>query len=222
MKRIYYWLIGIAILGASCGKEEEVVAEFSVSGSVELLDSEFWPQHQKVVFGVFEQGERNPFLSVELLQPAGRQLEFKLQDIPEGEYEVKLYISENVVSKYELVSYGSIRVHNDVVLEERACWFISFERVQKQVLNSCLQCHGGSLQTAAGLNLYENHSYDLLVKQSATNSLLNRVEPGNADSSFVVQVLKKQDLPFDHSASSTASQGDIQLIVDWINQGAEH
>ena len=76
--------------------------------------------------------------------------------------------------------------------------------------NSCINCHGGN-RTEKGLIL---KTYADLMKGSQNGSV---VTAGDADHSKLAQLVISQKMP-KRGAKLTAPQ--IQLIVDWINQGA--
>lgn len=210
-------LFGLAV---SCGGGDEPEATFTINGTVTFTDFDFFPEQQNVVFGLFNPGEIQPIRSVSIPKPTANPAQFSISNVEGGSYEMALYISENIIRKADLATYGNVSVNDHVQLPAKSATFVSFARVQEQIFDYCLQCHGGSSQTAAGLNLLPGRSYGMLVNQPSTNSDKLRVEPGNVDQSFLIQVLNKDNLPFDHSASTSATPGDIQLIANWINNGA--
>lgn len=94
--------------------------------------------------------------------------------------------------------------------------------IQSDVFDrSCTACHGGSTEPAAGLYLTEGKSYTALVgvvaDQSKDSLLL--VNPGNAQESFLHVMLRENVLRYDHTQIIT-SANTLQLIDDWINNGA--
>ncbi len=85
--------------------------------------------------------------------------------------------------------------------------------------NGCETCHGGS----GNLYLTPGQSYSNLVSVPASAPVpVNRVEPGNADQSFLFWKVNC-DSPGSGSRmpiGGTLSEADQALIRDWINQGA--
>lgn len=207
-------------IAVGCGKSDTTEASFTVSGTVTFLDVEFWPEQQNVMFGLFEPGEVQPVSSVKLSKPSENQTSFSIGQVAVGNYEMVVYISENIIRKADLVNFGNKLVEADLQLSNKSAVLVSFEQIQNQIFSNCLQCHGGAEHTAAGLILFPDKSYDMLVNMPALNSDLLRVEPNKANKSFLIRVLNKDNLPFDHSASTTATAGDIQLVNNWINKGA--
>lgn len=76
--------------------------------------------------------------------------------------------------------------------------------------NSCIRCHGDS-RTERGLDL---GSYDALMRGSRNGAMLI---PGDAQNSELALQVISGEMP--RRAPKLADE-QIQLIVDWINQGA--
>ncbi len=109
-------------------------------------------------------------------------------------------------------------------------------QIQPIFNSNCVRCHApgglGYIQTGGtqndGLDLSRGDSYDSLVRQ-LTHQLPEtapqwRVLPGDADASYVVQKIVSgapkfgKRMPFD--GPPYLSQAEIQLIRNWIEQGA--
>lgn len=104
-----------------------------------------------------------------------------------------------------------------------------FERVQNQVFNSqCITCHGGSSASPAGnLRLTEGNSYNSLVNVKAPDSSEGKmyVNPGNVNSSFIIDVLSDDILKYyNHTDIFSGSERSeiLSLIQGWINEGVEN
>lgn len=102
----------------------------------------------------------------------------------------------------------------------------SLAEVQDQVFSqSCVGCHGGS-GPAAGLNLEEANAFDNIVNvpSSQVPSLL-RVEPGNADDSYLlVKITGSERMApgtFQMPIGQELSSEHIGLVRRWIDGGAE-
>jgi hypothetical protein len=74
----------------------------------------------------------------------------------------------------------------------------------------CKNCHGGN-KTEEGLILL---SYADVMKGSDNGLVVN---PGQADNSLLVELLIEQKMP---KRGPKLTSPQIQLIIDWINQGA--
>jgi mono/diheme cytochrome c family protein len=76
----------------------------------------------------------------------------------------------------------------------------------------CVECHGG-LRTREGLNMT---SYDALMAGSFNGAV---IIPGNANESITVQLIAASEMP---ERGPAVSNVELQLIIDWINQGAQN
>jgi hypothetical protein len=108
---------------------------------------------------------------------------------------------------------------------------VTLARVQSMIFTprcAVLSCHGGPF-VAGGLNLEEGQSYDQLVGKDPQDGAavalgLKRVDPFNPDNSFLVIKVEGPDsltlgtrMP---QLPPNLTGGQIQLIRDWIAQGA--
>lgn len=88
---------------------------------------------------------------------------------------------------------------------------VSFANDVLPILNSrCANCHGGN-RTEEGLILL---TYADIVRGSDNGPV---IVAGNADGSFLVEQVVSQEMP---KRGPKLTPPQIQLIVDWINQGA--
>jgi hypothetical protein len=74
----------------------------------------------------------------------------------------------------------------------------------------CKNCHGGN-KTEEGLNLL---SYAAVMQGSDNGAV---VIPGDADNSLLVEQLVTQEMP---KRGPKWTPDQIQIVIDWINQGA--
>lgn len=215
-------LLTIALVLTSCTKEDApITMEISITASFHIGDPEYWPGDEKVVFGIFNSGAYSAIKEIEVVKPAEDVLDVVLEDIAPGEYVCKLFISENNQNLAVLVDYGLQMFKNTTVLSTRNFSFITLNRVQQQVFTKCYTCHGSSNgQPAAGLILLEGQSYTNLVNVAAENSDMLRVKPFASDESFLINVIDRNNISFDHSASSGLSKSDKDLVIHWIDEGA--
>ena len=77
--------------------------------------------------------------------------------------------------------------------------------------NRCQNCHGGDRGTEEGLDMT---SYANLMAGSDNGPV---VVPGDADNSLMVEMLLANKMP---KRGPKLTPPQVQLIVDWINQGA--
>ncbi len=97
--------------------------------------------------------------------------------------------------------------------------------IQREIFNTtCIQCHGGSNFSAAGLNLTEGLSYDQLVGVASVKMpALRRVEAGESGASVLYMILESEcsaTWNYDHSVE-VLRQEKLDLIKNWIDSGAK-
>lgn len=219
---------GLALLAILSACTHEYFPDEKVNWNAQILlsftDTQYWPEGQQIRVGAFTSGDmKNPVASIGVGKPSGENTQVAIGSIPEGTYRFKLYVTENSNYKADLADLGEETVAGDLSLSKTGITLITFDRVQRQVLNACILCHGGSSgQLAANLNLMPGKSYAQLVGvPSVKNPAFIRVNAESATYSYLVKVLNK-DIDFDHAASSSATAADKQLITDWINEGAKN
>ena len=224
MKWIGILLVSSIAFFSSCTHpyEEEVVNTWDVNMSLSFIDPEFWPDGQQLYVGLFEEDDaRNPIAQTNLNQPANNSVEASIYEVAEGSYNAQLYLTENGIYKVKVLDLGAYDVYDNINESIENIQLITYDRVQRQVFNNCVVCHGSSAgDIAAGLNLTPDNSYEHLVNVSAfmqPNMVL--VYPNGADYSYLLKVLQKE-IDFNHPASSSATEADRQLVEDWIEQGA--
>jgi len=96
--------------------------------------------------------------------------------------------------------------------EPAAATEVSFAGNIQPLLNSrCQTCHGGDRGTEEGLDLT---SYANIIAGSDNGPV---VIAGDADGSLLVQMIVENKMP---KRGPKLAPPQIQLIIDWINQGA--
>ncbi len=83
-------------------------------------------------------------------------------------------------------------------------------------------CHDLSNSTGTGLILVSGHAYDSLVGVASVEVALNRVEPGDADNSYLVHKIEGTQTVGDRMPRNQTplTPDQIQMIRAWIDQGA--
>lgn len=199
-------------------------ASWNAQVSLSFTDAQYWPEGQQIRVGAFEADDsKKPVASVAVAMPSGNQTSVAIGSIPQGTYDFKVYVVENSVFKADIFDLGEHVVNGEFAISGSEITLISFNRVQRQILNSCVVCHGRSSgETAASLSLMPDESYTQLVGvRSVKNPSFLRVNPSSGTYSYLIKVLNKE-IDFDHAASSSATTADKQLIMDWINEGAKN
>lgn len=218
--------LALLVIASACTHEyiPDEKARWNVQVSLSFTDVQYWPEGQQIRVGAFSTDDpKNPVTSIGVSNPSGENTLVAIGAVPEGTYQFKVYVTENATYKSDIVNLGEETVSSDLSLSKSGITLISFDRIQRQILNSCILCHGGSSgQLAANLNLMPGSSYTQLVDVPAyKNASFQRVKVGSGTYSYLVKVLNK-DIDFDHAASSSATTADIQLLIDWINEGAKN
>jgi len=214
--------MSLAILSAcSSSGEDTPQPSFEVKGEFRFTDVEFWPENQEVVVGLYESNSNQEIKTHTLNKPGNTSVSYVFTGVQEGSYDIRLVVTENSVYKSKLFEKKGAMVNADVQIPAQTVTMVFFDRIQEQVLNSCLACHGNSNEVAAGLYLTADKAYSQLVNVNSTKSEMKRVLPGEPDKSFLVKVLQRDGLSFDHAASSTATKDDQTLVENWISAGAK-
>lgn len=221
-----FFALVFLVIAAACTHEyiPEEKANWNVQVSLSFTDVPYWPEGQQIRVGAFSSDDpKNPVASIGVSKPSGENIQVAVGAVPEGIYQFKVYVTENANYKSDLADLGKEAVSSDLSISKSGITLVSFDRIQRQILNSCILCHGGSSgQLAANLNLMPGKSYVQLVGIPAyKNSSFQRVNAGSGTYSYLIKVLNK-DIDFDHAASSSATASDKQLITDWINEGAKN
>jgi cytochrome c5 len=88
---------------------------------------------------------------------------------------------------------------------------VSFANQVFPILNTyCVECHGGQ-RTREGLNLT---TYDGLIAGSDNGAV---IIAGNGNESLFIDLIVQGEMP---SRGAAPSSEEIQILIDWVNQGA--
>jgi hypothetical protein len=111
---------------------------------------------------------------------------------------------------------------------------ISFAQSVQPIFTRCVGCHGsqpaGKPMSLAPGAAYAN-TVNVQALQTETSSLLDRIEPGNPDASYLVHKIQGTHtsatvggsggrMPVGCTGASCLSDADVQLIRRWISAGA--
>lgn len=223
MKNMYK-VLAIILLFVSCTKDDaSETLKYGISGKLIIEDSQNWPTHNQLLeVAIYEQGTQNQVANTTINNTESAEISFIIPNIPAGTYDLSVLVTENSITKSVLYTKSQINLTADVNVNDINITLLTYARIQEQVFNSCLACHGNSNQAAANLYLTEAESYNNLVNVQSVKSNLLRVKPNESTLSFLINVLERSEINFEHSGSYTATEGDIQLVKNWINQGAKN
>ena len=208
--------------------DPETIKGFTIDASFRLLNMETFPDKDSydILFGTFGDSDV-PLVSKNISKPAGETVTVSLSSVPEGSCSIRLSLArpgrQTFYTFYEMPLNGMPDI--DMVIPEQVVDLISYDRVQQQVFNQCIVCHGAADGApAANLSLMPDDSYENLVNVRSTMNFKNRVVPDSAEQSFLMDVLQEQaGLKYNHSTSiSSLKANDIVLLKEWIQTGANN
>lgn len=209
----------------ACSKSETATstATRKLNASLSFQNTDTWPERYTICLGAFSSSSSLPLKTVDLQKKADNTTQSIELEIPVNTEKIQVYIANSAKQPITVLFEQSVSAgeKTDLQLSASSIKLTSFARLQEQVFNSCIACHGGSSGSpAAGLNLTTDHSYSNLVGVAAKNSSKKRVLANDTTQSFIVDVLHQKNLSFAHTASLITPQEDINLIKAWILKGA--
>lgn len=209
---------------SSCQKDDkEPEKTFGVGASFSFTGTQSWPERYQVVLGAFGSDTLHPLQYKVLDTPdESTDITMTLDEVSEKATLIKLYLANTAKQPvYVFYRYILPQPFAGISIPKQSITLVTFSRVQTQVFSSCSICHGGaSGSPAAGLYLTAGNSFENLVSHLSANSSKMRVKPGNTGESFLIDVLRKRQTVFTHTASNTIAEEDIALIEEWITMGA--
>lgn len=188
-----------------------------------------WADDYYVAVAGFEDGSEYAAISKKVKADNEGNVNLTLTNIPDDVTSVQLCVLDRLrrhVITLQEAEIGGIR---DTIRMSVAQLDASmFGTIQAKFLNTtCINCHGASNHSAAGLNLTEGHAFaDIVNVDSKRVSGHKIVAPGDDANSVLHQVLNQESVAgvgmnhFD-LVSETQSKYILPLIDSWINNGAK-
>ncbi|MDR2382845.1 MAG: hypothetical protein LBD76_03050 [Prevotellaceae bacterium] len=208
-------------------KEYENDEGITVSATFVFDNLDAFPNDYPLIFGAFGDNKQSvPLASVRIMKPKNIEpVKVSINNLtPDAKY-VMLCLTDlgrqPVFSLFET----SITVANDsIVISESKVDFVSYKRIQNLIFEqyTCVSCHQGD--TGAGnLLLTADKSYNALVnKASSINPAKNRVTPSGINNSFLLDVLKDENIVMSQPHTGFVTRNDdIVLLEEWIKNGCE-
>lgn len=122
-------------------------------------------------------------------------------------------LEATVEATVEATAESTAEATTDATTEVAAASAVSFSNDVLPLLQSqCTRCHGES-KAEEGLRL---DSFEMLMAGAEDGAV---IVPGDAANSLLVQLVESGQMP---RRSTKLSAEQIQLLVDWINQGANN
>lgn len=232
-KRIIYSLLlgGLALTACDDGRIPEDDINLIEEGCVAQLNVQLegvtsWPSGYTVSIAGFS--EESPYAEItkSISTDENGNAKVTLSGIPDNvktlEVCVVNSIRRRVVTFYSMdapVTTDTIRINPGAVNVGM------FASIQSQIFDKqCAHCHSGS-SWSASLNLNEGKSLDDM--KNVASKLVeekNRVTPGDATNSVLYEALATDvsaNWKHDHSKIMVTDAVGLQMIKDWINNGAE-
>ncbi len=200
----------------------ELNASFTFSGLNAFPESNY-----QIILGFFDDDATKPITSKVIQKPKNESsiAEINMTKIPTNAKYIRLVLSN---SKTGTTIYSFFeeaiteKPSENITIPTQSINLLQYNRIQHEVFSQCIQCHGGGERAAAGLYLTEGNSYANLYEIQAVRSTKLRVKPYDANSSFIMDILKERELTGPHaSIFTTLSSDDINLVEEWIKSGAE-
>lgn len=236
--KIFLTALTAILLTASCDDGKIYPHIDSAEGSGRVLDIKVrftnvdqWPSTENycVLFAGFKKDGTYPSISKNIGTPVeGKEMEFTLSNVPEDVTTASICItslSHKLIYHIFTTETGSGQsAEVDAGTIEMKTLY---SYVQEGIFNSrCISCHGDG-GTAAGLNLTEGQSYEMLVGKAATTSPSNiRVIAGNAAESYLYRIITEDTLEanvsgYNHPMNVNLRSDMPLLVKEWINSIAE-
>lgn len=209
-------------------KPDKPTSSIKAVATFSFVGRDAFPMQYTIVLGTYSKASPYPLSSLKLNKPEdGKEATFNLDNVPIEAETIELTLNQR---------YGNKRIHtfysypipgkmsmSTIVLPPAAINLASFARVSDQLfMPQCIQCHGGSEKAAANLYLTNGKSYSNLVNVDAVKSSKKRVVPKNQHGSFLLDVLTRRDaVKFTHTDLSTLGEDDVNLVREWIQNGAQ-
>lgn len=214
-------LIFMAVIVHSCKKETTPAEENTVSATFTFSAADSWPESYQIILGAFgDDSTQTSTFTVLNKSSEDETVAIKLERVSASVKNIKLCMASN--GKVVYTFYNHPYQTSMPVVPLQHINLLSYPRIQAQVFNAhCITCHGGaSGNPAAGMYLTAGKSYDELVNHQAKESAKVRVMPFYPANSFLTDVLRMRGISFEHSASRSISEENIELIELWIQKGA--
>lgn len=188
-----------------------------------------WPDDYFVAIAGFEEGSDYAAITKQVKADADGHVTMVMNNIPDKVNSVQLCVLDRLRRHVVTLNEADIEGIRDTIRMDLGTVDASmFGAIQQGFLNTtCVNCHGASNHSAAGLNLTEGKAFADLVgvdsKKVAGHKIVN---PGDAKSSVLHMVLNQErvdGVSMNHFdlVSETQSKYILPLIDSWINHGAK-
>ncbi|MDE6022841.1 MAG: hypothetical protein K2G13_04985, partial [Muribaculaceae bacterium] len=192
-----------------------------------LLGIDTWCQGYTLAIAGFEDGNDYALISKNLDTSVTDGIcDISLSGIPLNVDRIELCALDRLRRRVATFSAAAYSPQSEQVVIDLPETDISMANaIQVEIFNTtCIQCHGGTGYSAAGLNLISGNSFQNLISVQARKIQgMDRVTPGESTESELFQILNtdiSSDWNYDHSVE-VVRQEKLDLIRNWIDNGAK-
>lgn len=201
----------------------------SVKLNAKVTGLDDWSDGYFVAIAGFEEGTDYAAITKQVKADADGHVSMVMNNIPDKVNSVQLCVLDRLRRHVITFEEADIEGIRDTIRMDLGTVDASmFGAIQKGFLNTtCVNCHGASNHSAAGLDLTEGKAFADMVgvdsKKVAGHKIVN---PGDAQSSVFHMVLNQESVDgvsmkhFD-LVSETQTKYILPLIDSWINHGAK-
>ena len=233
MKSIISSLLFLLLLCTACDdgriyEKEYVPIESGRVAKVEMdIDGvSSWPSNYTVAIAGFSADNQYASITRNVQPDANGHVSMKLVGIPDEVKTIEVCVTNSLRRRIITFYSADAPTTSDTIRISAGSLNVGmYAAIQSAVLNKeCANCHSGNAW-AASLNLTEGHSYaDMVNVTSHKDPSKLRVLPSDADNSILYEALATDistTWKHDHSKIMITKQPELQMIKDWINNGAK-
>lgn len=232
-KSILYALLLSAVAFTSCdeGRIAEKAVDYTEDGRVAKLDVDLtglgtYPQNYSVVLAGFNDTDNYADIIKTLTVDSTGHCQVVMKGIPESVKTLEVCVINSI--RRRVVSFYTMEAPTttDTIRIDAGSLNVGmFHSIQANIFDKqCASCHSGN-SWAASLNLNEGHSYaDLVNADSHLEPGKKRVLPGSSAESVLYDALgtdASASWRHDHQGIMRTDAVGLQLIKDWIDNGAK-
>jgi len=222
MKNIILAILCIGTLFvSSCSSSSDSSSTVSANGTIDLAINLKNPtlvsERQRLYVGLYKENNYEATVSKPLESKVEQTI--NIRNIPNGTFTLKIEAKQGSNVKSTIYTQPvEITDQNQTV--EIDANLASFQRINSGLFKQCANCHDINIASENGnLALNEKVAYNNLVNIDAKNAPIKRVEPYKTAESFLIKVVKKENLPFDHQFEVLAPE-QLKMLEIWIDEGA--
>ena len=193
-----------------------------------ITGADSWPETYSLSIAGFSTDNAYTKIKKDLVPDAEGNVSVVLSGIPEDVNTLEVCVVNSV--RRRIVSYYTLDAPatTDTIRINAGNLNVGmYATIQQQIFDKqCAHCHSGNAW-AASLNLNEGASYaDMLHVASQKVAGKERVTPGDADNSVLYEALAStisldDNWKHNHANIMTTDRAGLQLIKDWIDNGAK-